>query len=67
MAGLLTVGIATASGRLWTRAVQAGGRLVIAIDGKTARGVKARTGRPRTWSWPPRRPSSPARPLRDDR
>ena len=25
---------------LWTRAVQAGGRLVIAIDGKTVRGAK---------------------------
>jgi hypothetical protein len=29
---------------LWTRAVRAGGRLIIAIDGKT--------GRPRTWSRP---------------
>jgi len=39
---------------LWTRAAQAGGRLVIAIDGKTVRARKARTGRPRTWSrpWP---------------
>ena len=37
---------------LWTRAVQAGGRLVIAIDGKTVRGAKAGTARPRTWSRP---------------
>jgi predicted transposase YbfD/YdcC len=29
---------------LWTRAVQAGGRLVIAIDGKTVRGAKDKTG-----------------------
>ncbi|MGH3593895.1 MAG: ISAs1 family transposase [Pseudonocardiaceae bacterium] len=30
---------------LWTRAVQAGGRLVIAIDGKTIRGAKNKTGK----------------------
>ena len=30
---------------LWTRAVQAGGRLVIAIDGKTVRGAKNKTGK----------------------
>ena len=30
---------------LWTRAVQAGGRLVIAIDGKTVRGAKDKTGK----------------------
>ena len=29
---------------LWTRAVQAGGRLVIAIDGKTVRGAKSKQG-----------------------
>jgi hypothetical protein len=28
---------------LWTRAVQAGGRLVIAIDGKTVRGARSKT------------------------
>jgi hypothetical protein len=33
---------------LWTRAVQAGGRLVIAADGKAVRGAKTRRGRPRT-------------------
>ena len=37
---------------LWTRAVQAGGRLVIAVDGKTVRGAKDKEGRPRTWSRP---------------
>ena len=37
---------------LHTRAVQAGGRLVIAIDGKTVRGARTRAGRPRTWSRP---------------
>ena len=38
---------------LWTRAVQAGGRLVIAIDGKTVRGARNKTGKaPRTWSRP---------------
>src|SRR5450755_4923445 len=37
---------------LWTRAVRAGGRLVIAIDGKTVRGAKSRGGRARTWSRP---------------
>jgi hypothetical protein len=42
---------------LWTRAVRAGGRLVIAIDGKTVRGAKNKTGRPRTWS-PPSRTAS---------
>jgi predicted transposase YbfD/YdcC len=30
---------------LWTRAVQAGGRLVIAIDGKTVRGAKSKNGK----------------------
>ncbi len=30
---------------LWTRAVRAGGRLVIAIDGKTVRGAKTRNGK----------------------
>jgi len=30
---------------LWTRAVRAGGRLVIAIDGKTVRGAKSRGGK----------------------
>src|SRR5689334_20426475 len=30
---------------LWTRAVQAGGRLVIAIDGKAVRGAKSKTGK----------------------
>jgi len=30
---------------LWTRAVQAGGRLVIAIDGKTVRGARYKDGR----------------------
>jgi predicted transposase YbfD/YdcC len=30
---------------LWTRAVRAGGRLVIAIDGKTVRGAKNKTGK----------------------
>jgi hypothetical protein len=30
---------------LWTRAVQAGGRLVIAIDGKTVRGAKNKAGK----------------------
>jgi predicted transposase YbfD/YdcC len=30
---------------LWTRAVQAGGRLVIAIDGKALRGAKDKTGK----------------------
>jgi predicted transposase YbfD/YdcC len=30
---------------LWTRAVQAGGRLVIAIDGKTVRGAKNKNGK----------------------
>ena len=30
---------------LWTRAVQAGGRLVIAIDGKTVRGAKGKAGK----------------------
>jgi DDE_Tnp_1-associated/Transposase DDE domain len=30
---------------LWTRAVQAGGRLVIAIDGKTVRGARDKTGK----------------------
>jgi predicted transposase YbfD/YdcC len=29
---------------LWTRAVQAGGRLVIAVDGKTVRGAQGRDG-----------------------
>jgi hypothetical protein len=36
---------------LWTRAVQAGGRLVIAIDGKSVRGTKNnKDGKARTWS-----------------
>src|SRR5215469_9418439 len=30
---------------LWTRAMQSGGRLVIAIDGKTVRGAKSRKGK----------------------
>jgi predicted transposase YbfD/YdcC len=30
---------------LWTRTVQAGGRLVIAIDGKTVRGARNKTGK----------------------
>jgi predicted transposase YbfD/YdcC len=30
---------------LWTRAVQASGRLVIAVDGKTVRGAKGRNGK----------------------
>jgi hypothetical protein len=30
---------------LWTRAVQAGGRLIIAIDGKTVRGARNKTGK----------------------
>src|SRR6202453_4858510 len=30
---------------LWTRAVRAGGRLVIAIDGKTVRGARSKTGK----------------------
>ena len=30
---------------LWTRSVRAGGRLVIAIDGKTVRGAKDKTGK----------------------
>jgi predicted transposase YbfD/YdcC len=30
---------------LWTRAVRAGGRLVIAIDGKTVRGAKSKEGK----------------------
>ena len=30
---------------LWTRAVQAGGRLIIAIDGKTIRGAKGKGGK----------------------
>jgi predicted transposase YbfD/YdcC len=30
---------------LWTRAAQAGGRLVVAIDGKTVRGAKNKTGK----------------------
>ena len=30
---------------LWTRAVQAGGRLVIAVDGKTIRGAKTKAGK----------------------
>ena len=30
---------------LWTRAVRAGGRLVIAIDGKTVRGAKNKAGK----------------------
>src|SRR5690242_18373329 len=30
---------------LWTRAVRAGGRLVIAIDGKTVRGARSKGGR----------------------
>src|SRR5580658_2168479 len=30
---------------LWTRAARAGGRLVIAIDGKTVRGAKGKSGR----------------------
>jgi maltose-binding protein MalE len=49
---------------LWTRAVQAGGRLVIAIDGKTVRGARNKGGRPRTWSRP--WPTGSARSSRDD-
>jgi hypothetical protein len=30
---------------LWTRAVRAGGRLVIAVDGKTVRGAKNKDGK----------------------
>ena len=45
---------------LWTRAVQADGRLVIAIDGKTVRGARTRPGRPRTWSRPSRTGSGPS-------
>jgi hypothetical protein len=30
---------------LWTRAAQAGGRLVIAVDGKTIRGAKGKNGK----------------------
>jgi hypothetical protein len=30
---------------LWTRAMQSGGRLVIAIDGKTVRGARSRKGK----------------------
>jgi hypothetical protein len=30
---------------LWTRAVQAGGRLVIVVDGKTVRGAKGKDGK----------------------
>jgi predicted transposase YbfD/YdcC len=30
---------------LWTRAVQAGGRLVIAVDGKTVRGARSKAGK----------------------
>lgn len=30
---------------LWTRAVRAGGRLVIAVDGKTVRGAKSKAGK----------------------
>jgi predicted transposase YbfD/YdcC len=30
---------------LWTRAVRAGGRLVIAVDGKTVRGAKSKNGK----------------------
>ena len=30
---------------LWTRAVRAGGRLVIAVDGKAARGARGRNGK----------------------
>ena len=37
---------------LHTRAARAGGRLVIAIDGKTVRGAKSKGGKPRTWSRP---------------
>jgi DDE_Tnp_1-associated len=49
---------------LHTRAVQAGGRLVIAIDGKAVRGAKDKTGRPRTWSrrWRTASARSSARP-----
>jgi hypothetical protein len=35
---------------VWTRAVQVSGRLVIAIDGKTVRGAKDKSGKARTWS-----------------
>jgi hypothetical protein len=48
---------------LYTRAVPAGGRLVIAIDGKTVRGAKDKTGKARTWSlpWPTASARSSAR------
>ena len=41
------------------RASLAGGRLVIAIDGKAVRGAKNKQERPRTWS--PRSPTASAR------
>jgi len=44
---------------LHTRAARAGGRLVVAIDGKTVRGAKNKETR-WTLSTTPRRPSSPA-------
>jgi len=49
---------------LHTRAVQAGGRLVIAIDGKAVRVRRTRPGRPRTWSrrWRTASARSSARP-----
>jgi hypothetical protein len=43
---------------LWTRAVRAGGRLVIAIDGKTVRGARNKDGKARTWSRPRRTASA---------
>jgi hypothetical protein len=43
-----------------TRAMQAGGRLVIAIDGKTVRGAKSKGGKARTWSWHWRTASAPS-------
>ncbi len=44
---LVSVGVLdrVLGGWLWTRAVQAGGRLVIATDGKTVRGAKNKTGK----------------------
>jgi hypothetical protein len=43
---------------LHARAVRAGGRLVIAIDGKPSAARRAGTGRPRTWSRPSRTASA---------
>jgi hypothetical protein len=45
---------------LWTRAARAGGRLVIAVDGKTVRGAKDKEGQARTWSRRWRTASAPS-------